>query len=130
MKSTQTIRQTKYCTDIETLLRKLGHASNATLLDKLRNTYPDLSPTTVHRATTRLAERGQIALAPISASGVMMYDTNTSPHDHFVCQLCHRVRDINVAKTVIPEINKALGECRVTGRLVVYGSCNICLKRK
>lgn len=130
MKSTVTIRQTKYCTDIEVLLRRLGHASNATLLSELRTTYPNLSATTVHRATARLAERGRIALAPIGASGVLLYDINTSPHDHFVCQACHGLRDIDIAQKVVPEVNKVLGECRVTGRLVLYGSCNICLKEE
>lgn len=123
-------RQTKYCTDIEELLHNIGHASNAQLLTLLRNKYPGLSATTVHRATARLAERGQISLAPAEINGSMRYDSNTEPHDHFICQSCERVRDIDIAEKVIPEVNNALGACKVTGRLVIYGSCDKCIKER
>lgn len=121
-------RQTKYCTDIEKVLDGIGHASNSELLAILRKKYPDLSATTVHRATARLSERGQIAIAPPEKNGSMRYDTNTQPHDHFVCESCERVRDIDIAENVIPEVNRALGACKVTGRLVIYGSCENCIK--
>lgn len=123
-------RQTKYCTEIKRVLDGIGHATNAQLLSILRKKYPQLSATTVHRATARLSERGQIASAPPESNGSMRYDGNTQPHDHFVCQFCDRVRDLDVASKVTPDINRALGACRVTGRLVIYGSCDTCIKKE
>ena len=127
MNSTVSPRQTKYCRDIVDLLHKRGHASNTELLTALRRKYPELSATTVHRATARLAAREQIALAPPDKGGAMRYDANVQLHDHFICQTCERVRDIDIAEKVIPEVNKALGACKVTGRLVIYGSCDSCI---
>mgnify|MGYP006297941729 CR=1 FL=1 len=129
MNTVVNVRQTKYCTDIEEILRSTGHASNYELLRELRKKYPTLSATTVHRATARLSERGQIASAPPEKNGSMRYDTNTLPHDHFVCQTCERIRDIDIAENVIPMVNSALGACKVTGRLVIYGSCENCIKK-
>ena len=37
---TAAYRQTKYCTDIEMLLNKLGHATNTELIAELRIKYP------------------------------------------------------------------------------------------
>jgi hypothetical protein len=44
-----------------------------------------------------------------------------------LCQSCGGIRDIDVADDVIPTISKALGGCRITGRLVINGSCELCL---
>jgi len=86
--------------------------------------------TTVHRITARLQERGVIALGPSMKDGSMRYDANTIPHDHFVCNDCDGTRDIDVANELIPRISESLGGCRVTGRLVIYGSCEKCLVKE
>jgi hypothetical protein len=44
-------RQTKYCQAIENVLAECGHATNAELLIELQKSFPDVSATTVHRAT-------------------------------------------------------------------------------
>lgn len=121
------VRETKYTKDILELMGNLGHATNAELTQELRKSYPDLSLTTVHRATARLQERGTLALAPSASDGSMRYDIKTSPHDHFICNGCGGIRDIDVAEKLIPTISKALGGCKVTGRLLIHGSCEHCL---
>jgi Fur family peroxide stress response transcriptional regulator len=120
-------RESRYTKEIVELMNEFGHATNAEIAEHLRNTYPKLSLTTVHRATARLQERGILALAPSASDGSMRYDANTSSHDHFMCSGCGGVRDINVAEALIPTISKALDGCKVTGRLVIYGSCEHCL---
>jgi Fe2+ or Zn2+ uptake regulation protein len=70
-------RQTKYCQSIEELMLKLGHATNSVLLSQLRKDYPNLSATTVHRATARLAERNIVSIAPSANDGSIRYDGNT-----------------------------------------------------
>lgn len=129
MKSSVIPRQTKYCTDIEKILQSLGHATNSDLLQEMQKKYPDLSATTIHRATARLQQRKQIGLANLGFGGVLMYDANTLPHDHFVCQSCNNIRDIDIAQKILPEVNMALGDCRVNGRVVMMGVCNTCNKR-
>ncbi len=120
-------RSTKYSKAIIPALAAVGHATNAELLAELRQQFPEVSATTVHRATARLAEHGEIAIAPSSADGAMRYDTNVAPHDHFVCHACSNIRDLNVAPELIPRIEAELGGCKISGRLLVSGICGHCL---
>jgi Fe2+ or Zn2+ uptake regulation protein len=126
----QATRSTKYTKEILRIVETSGHATNAEILEVLRKTYFDVTATTVHRVTTRLADHGEIAEAPHDINGAIRYDCNTEVHDHFLCQSCGGVKDIDVADDVIPTISKALGGCRITGRLVIYGSCERCLIKK
>jgi Fur family peroxide stress response transcriptional regulator len=96
----------------------------------MRSQFPELSATTVHRITARLAERGAISLAPSTADGSMRYDAGVQPHDHFVCQGCANIRDIDVAPALIPQIEAELGGCKISGRLLVSGTCGHCLTKE
>ncbi len=120
-------RTTKYVTEVKKTLAANGHASNALLLKKLQETYPELSATTVHRITARLSERGEIGIAPNLPNGAVRYDANTRPHDHFVCDLCGRLKDIDIADDLIPKILPYLEGCEISGRLVISGNCNKCV---
>jgi len=119
-------RQSKYCDAIEQALRSAGHATNSEILHVLSATFPDVSATTVHRATTRLAERGSIGVAPHSRDGSMRYDGNTAPHDHFMCSTCGTIRDANVVDKVVPIIEQSIAGCSISGRLTISGICNKC----
>lgn len=119
-------RQTKYCRAIQAVLESMGHATNAELLIELRKTYPGLSATTVHRATTRLASRETIALAPSSHDGLIRYDANTAPHDHFLCTGCGLLRDTDIKDRVVPILESAIADCRISGRLTINGICKQC----
>lgn len=121
-------RKTKYCQAIEECLDSMGHATNAEVLGKLRANFPELSATTVHRATARLAERGTIAIAPSTNVGVMRYDANTAPHDHFQCSDCGLLKDTDIKDKVTPLLESALGGCQISGRLLISGTCNKCIK--
>ena len=121
-----TQRQTKYCQAIEVTLTNMGHATNNELLIELRKSYPNLSATTVHRATARLAARGTIAIAPTSHDGSMRYDTNVVPHDHFLCTNCGILSDTDVKNKMIPILESAIGDCHISGRLTISGICKKC----
>lgn len=125
-----TQRQTKYCQAIEALLASMGHATNTELLIELRRTYPNLSATTVHRATARLAMRGSIAFAPPTREGSIQYDTNVIPHDHFICTSCGMLRDIDVKDKVTPIIESSTDDCHISGRLTISGLCRYCQEKK
>lgn len=120
-------RQTKYCRAIASALDVRGHATNAELLADLRAAYPDLSATTVHRATARLAARGDIALAPPTTDGAMRYDSQTLPHDHFICSTCGNLRDTDIRDKLIPLLEESIGDCRISGRLTISGTCKSCI---
>ncbi len=119
-------RQTKYCTEIEDIVQQFGHASNAQILTKIHQTYPDVSATTVHRATARLAGRGELGTAPSDLSGAMRYDANVDPHDHFLCSHCGILRDVDIAGQVTPLLEDAIMGCTISGRITVSGTCKEC----
>lgn len=124
-----TRRKSKYVEAVRLLLRDRGHATNADLAVALRETYQALSDTTVHRITQRLLRDGEIALAPVTANGAMRFDANLMPHDHFECQHCARLRDINVSTNIRRELAQELGNCEVNGSLTILGNCHKCLNR-
>jgi len=129
-KSLTKSRQTKYCQTIECQLCTLGHATNAELLISLRKSFPHLSATTVHRATTRLASRGIIAIAPSKQDGSMQYDANTKPHDHFQCSVCGLLKDADVKDKIIPILESSIDGCNISGQLTINGTCKKCLINK
>jgi Fur family peroxide stress response transcriptional regulator len=120
-------RQTKYCTLIVHTLRILGHATNAELLKTLQKSFPELSATTVHRATARLASRGLIGIAPSDKNGSMQYDANVKSHDHFQCNSCGVLKDADVKNKVIPILESSIGDCSISGQLTINGVCQKCL---
>ena len=119
-------RQTKYCQAIENILKRLGHATNARLMKELRKSFPDVSATTVHRATARLAARGAIAIAPAAPDGSMRYDVNIYPHDHFLCTNCGILRDTDVKDKVVSTLESSIDGCHISGRLTICGICKRC----
>jgi Fur family peroxide stress response transcriptional regulator len=121
-------RQTKYCNAIKSSLVINGHATNNELLHELRKVFPELSATTVHRATTRLATRGEIASAPATKDGSMRYDANIKPHDHFLCNNCDTLRDTDVKVKITPILEASIGDCQISGRLTISGTCKNCIK--
>lgn len=119
-------RQTKYCTEIETIVKKMGHASNAQIHSELLRLYPDVSATTVHRATARLASRNELGIAPVDTSGAMRYDANIEPHDHFACTHCGMLRDVDIADKIKPLLAAAIEGCGVSSRMTISGTCKHC----
>jgi Fur family transcriptional regulator, peroxide stress response regulator len=119
-------RSTKYSVAIIDALQGLGHATNLQLLEVLRKNYPDLSSTTIHRITTRLAERGTVRHAPKLSDGSMRYDANTANHDHFMCTECQRLKDVNVSEIVIPILKREIKDCDISGDLIISGICARC----
>lgn len=121
-----TYRETKYCTSIRELIKKLEHATNGELLYHLQRDFPELSATTVHRATARLASRGEIGLAPSTHRGAVRYDAQTTPHDHFNCNVCDRLCDTDIKDKIQPAIKELVADCAVSGNVVLTGLCHAC----
>lgn len=124
--STVNPRETKYCQAITDYVRHTGHATNAMILAALRERFPNLSATTVHRATTRLAARGKLGVAPSDPQGALRYDHNTDGHDHFMCGRCGNLRDVDIAGEILPVIESRLADCHISGRLTISGLCKEC----
>lgn len=125
--SIATRRRSKYTDNIRAILAQYGHATNAQLAKVLRQSYPDVSSTTVHRITQRLIEDSEIQYAPNAQDGSMLFDSNTNPHDHFECSVCDELRDITIPSSGRNAIREAIGDCRVDGSLKIVGTCCDCM---
>lgn len=106
-----------------------GHATNAEIHAHMRERFPTVSMTTIHRATARLAERGELGIAPPDKQGAMRYDAKTSPHDHFMCESCGMLRDAELSSAIKPIIEREIGDhCSISGNLTVSGTCKKCTR--
>lgn len=121
-----TPRETKYCNTIRQIMTKRGHATNAEILNDIQQTFPTVSSTTIHRATARLASRGELAVAPADTQGAMRYDANLEAHDHFMCDRCGTLRDVTIAEAIIPAVEAELDGCSISGRITIQGICKHC----
>lgn len=123
-------RQTKYRQAIITALESLGHATNTDLATIIRQSHPNVSDTTIHRATARLAGRGTISLAPPAPGNIIRYDANIKSHDHFQCSICGQLKDADFKDKIIPIIEPLITDCRISGRLTINGICKKCINNK
>lgn len=119
-------RSSKYVDGVLRSLSHFGHATNGQITDDLRRSYPHLSDTTVHRITQRLSADGIIGVAPHSRDGDMVYDARVSSHDHFRCSRCDELRDIIVPAASRRLVKLAVGRSRVSGPILVAGTCEVC----
>lgn len=119
-------RESKYCEGIRTAVKKFGHATNAMILAEVQREFPSVSATTIHRATTRLAARGELMPAPADLQGAMRYEINKPEHDHFLCTSCGQLRDVDILGEITKILRKRLKSCEPSGRVVVSGICGLC----
>ena len=122
----QKTRESKYCKLLRSIVARGGHWTNAQLLDELRVLYPDLSATTVHRITLRLAERQELRIAPQTHDGAVRYEARLDEHDHFVCAECDAIHDIHVARSVIETLQTTIKNCNPSGPMIIQGLCGSC----
>ena len=121
---------TKYTGDVLSIICQLQHATNAEIAGRLRESYPDISDTTVHRITQRLYNDGAIGLAPSSSQGCLRYDFSPESHDHFICSQCDSLQDIKVPDSVRCQIERQLDGCCFDGPLAITGVCQQCKNRR
>lgn len=122
------IRHTKYTTAVQDALSALGHATNQDIREYLVKRGHQVSATTVHRVTTRLHDNKLIGLAPNAQGGVMRYDATVDVHDHFICDGCDQIRDVDISHVVKPLLREQLDGCRIGGNVALHGICKLCVK--
>jgi len=76
----------------ELLLTRHVHVTAQQVHDALQERFPSLSVNTVYQ--TLASFESADLLRRFYASGAMVFDSNTSPHDHACCQVCGAITDI------------------------------------
>ncbi len=123
-------RLTKYTLSVKDYIKQIGHGSNSDILQGLRVKYPKLSPTTIHRITSRMVDRRELALGPNTKDNRIRLDANLSLHDHFLCSSCDRLKDIKIPLNMFNSLQQLIDDCQIDGQLIIQGTCSNCLKNK
>ena len=106
-----------------------SHPTAEWVYHKVRRRLPRISLGTVYRNLKLLAEEGLIREP--DSRGFGRYDGNTARHDHFTCQRCGRIFDLEAR--VDPALERRIGArtgFAVTHhRIEFYGLCSACVIR-
>ena len=98
----------------------------------VRRELPRVSLGTVYRNLQRLVAEGRISLTPLQDTGERSarFDPETRPHDHFVCQRCKRIHDVEREGSGAVDLRRLEREgFQVTSHtLAVYGICPRCVE--
>lgn len=123
-------RATKYTIAVLSYLQLHNHSTNLQIVEGLRSEFPELSKTTVHRVTARLVDQGKIRCAPPTLDNASRFDSNLLPHDHFNCRCCDRLRDLQVSRELLDDVQAQLGKCRIDGSVIISGLCGRCSQQQ
>jgi len=122
-----TQRATRQLTAVYDVLRtSCDHPTAEQVFRRVRDTLPRVSLGTVYRNLDKLREQGRLRVVRL-ASGEAHYDAMVEAHDHFVCERCHAVHDLDRAPT--PPAARRLRDdgCVVHWHTTaLYGLCGGC----
>jgi len=114
------------------ILRELAasreHPDAETVFRLVRRRMPSISFDTVYRTLRTLEIRGLITRVSSTCERAL-YDANTAPHGHFVCDGCGIVRDVQAPQGTTPSLHDDLC-CWGVARAVsveVRGTCRRCM---
>lgn len=114
---------------IENLKCRTDHPTADMVYSDIRRIYPNVSLGTVYRNLSLLAEENIIQKL-VTDDGVLRFDYNVEPHDHFICTKCGSVSDLfmldtnSLCSSVSQQFEGTVERCSVT----FYGSCKNCSK--
>lgn len=112
---------------IENLKHRYDHPTADMVYSDIREIYPNVSLGTVYRNLSLLAQEDQIQKL-ITEDGVLHFDYNVNPHDHFVCRNCGAMSDLNNLQSD-DVLLQARAQCKgYVEKCVVtcYGLCEKC----
>lgn len=104
------------------------HPTAEEVFERVRRELPRVSLATVYRNLDKLRDQGRVRLLAL-AGGVAHYDAMLHRHDHFVCESCGKVQDLEASRR-----SDAAAQLRRAGCVVrwqttaVYGLCPACAR--
>ena len=108
------------------------HPSARWVYDKLKPEIPDLSLGTVYRNLNLLTDIGE-AIKISTPDGGDRFDGRIEPHNHFLCEECGRLLDLELDMKSIEEVNRLAGEnfdgIITSSSTLFYGECSDCIRK-
>ena len=112
---------------LKSIWQNHSHPDVESVHNELKKRMPSLSLDTVYRTLALFADKGLIQRLALPTARAH-YDGNAAPHDHFYCQTCQKVIDIESkdgAQITLPNSMDGIADIEVMQRLY-YGTCSNC----
>ncbi len=103
-----------------------GHPSVESVWHGVRAALPDVSLDSVYRILDDFSAAGIIRR--LEGAKMLRYDSDTRPHEHFVCSRCGRMDDFAcIDSERVAEHCREFGDIEAV-ELTVRGVCRVCLE--
>jgi len=104
------------------------HPTADRVFERVRQVLPHISLGTVYRNLQRLA--GERRIGVTFEGRVGRYDPTPTRHDHFLCESCGRIDDLDPTPVdaALAAAGRA-GHAATSHTVVVYGRCRDCRRR-
>lgn len=123
-------RTTRQLVAVYDALRAADHPTAEELLRRVRQSLPRISLGTVYRNLEKLRSQGRIRVLHLGG-GVARYDALLSDHDHFLCEGCGAVVDIDaLPRAAAPAWLGREGYLVRAARLAFHGLCPACARKQ
>jgi len=112
------------------LRTRKDHPTAEVVYQSVRAEYPNISLGTVYRNLSLLSDMGEILRLQMG-DGVDHFDATTAPHNHFICNSCGAVIDLEMENfDEINELACANFNGQIQGHITYfYGICPTCLQQ-
>ena len=112
---------------LEVFLETRGHLTSEDLSRKVRELYPHIGHTTVHRTLKIFCDAG-LASERHFDDGATRYEIKEKHHDHLVCVRCRRIIEFesSTIESAQQDIAKRHGFHLLRHRHELYGYCSGC----
>ena len=113
------------------LAGRTDHPTAVVIYTNLRQEMPNLSLGTVYRNLSLLSDIGDI-LKISTGNGPDHFDGNPTPHNHFICNKCGAVIDLEMDNIEhIDEVASKNFDGNIQGHVIYFhGICPDCLKQE
>jgi Fe2+ or Zn2+ uptake regulation protein len=106
-----------------------GHLTAEEIYQKIKDEIPSLSLSTVYRTLRYFEEKGIINSMMASKDyGLTVFDTNISPHHHFICRVCGKIEDIEEKSIKVNFVKNIPGK-KEKFSVIIKGICPDCEKK-
>lgn len=105
------------------------HPTAQEIYEGVKQGLPNISFATVYRNLNALAQEGQINEVQF-VDHVKRYESETHPHQHFICQKCTRIVDMELSELLnVPQVASKMKCHKVESfHLELIGTCAACIK--
>ncbi len=110
-------------------IHKLGHATRSDFINHLKTNYPGFSVATIYRNLDSLCKDNLLRKVSSNLAEDIFEDTSKNMHDHFICEECGTIIDIENKSDKKTFFDKN-GNLIKSKSITYYGTCKNCLNSK